>query len=54
MESELRSIYTSCFECETEFETLGDFLPGWNVMEYSCPECGYEMTALDWYDEDES
>ena len=49
----LKSIYTSCFECEVEFETTGEFDPVTNTMEYSCPECGHEMSALDWEDESE-
>jgi hypothetical protein len=48
----VKIILGSC-ECEKGhkgFETIGHFDPKWNVMDYTCPYCREEISALDWED----
>lgn len=40
--------------CSKEFEDLVvNYDPGMNMIEYTCPHCGYEGISSNWFESDE-
>lgn len=51
--SEAMNYFTECENCGKEIEGVGEFDKEHNVLDIKCPNCGDEVSILDWEDEEE-
>lgn len=48
------SYYTTCEECDTICEGVGEYDRESNTLHASrCPKCGQELTVMGWLDDEE-